>query len=175
MNALRSERGFSLIEVLVSLFVLAIGLLGMAGLQATAQRATADGGNLGRAVRLAYDMADRLRQEVPASTNIATFITESAADNKTTDSSACYASSGCTGTASARADVAEWQRLLQTLPGGQGIVCRDASPYDGSGTADAQCTAGAADPLVIKVWWQALDASQASGASTQRIVTIVGL
>jgi type IV pilus assembly protein PilV len=173
----QTQRGFSLIEILVALFVLAIGLLGMAGLQATAQRVTADSGNLGRATRAAHDMADRIRLEIDASL-VETFVTASASNQSSYDSASCYSTSGCTGSTRVTADVAEWQRLLAAqLPGGQGIVCRDASPYDDAGPSTPNCSGSTADPLVVKVWWQARDLARqaASGVVTQRYVAVVGL
>lgn len=173
-----TQRGTSLIEILVSLVVLTVGLLGTARLQAVSLRAATDSGNLGMAVRVAYDVADRIRLE-PA--QLDTFITSSALDLSANSSSACYSGTGCVGTDRVRAGVAEWQRLLAAqLPGGVGIVCRDATPSDGSQPADAQCSGGANDPLVVKVWWRAralqdASAASATGVEMQRFVAIVGL
>lgn len=173
-----SQRGTSLIEILVSLVVLTVGLLGTARLQAVSLRAATDSGNLGMAARVAYDVADRIRLE-PAQLN--TFITSSALDLSGNSSSACYSGTGCVGTDRVRAAVAEWQRLLAAqLPGGVGIVCRDASPNDGSAPGSAQCSGGANDPLVVKVWWraralQSATTSADTGVEMQRFVAIVGL
>ena len=169
MHAVSKQRGVTLIEVLITLFVLAIGLLGMAGLQATALRATADSGNVGSATRLAYDMVDRVRLEVDP-TIVNTFVTASASNQTASNSSACYGTSGCTGNARATAEVAEWQRLLAAgLPAGQGNVCR--------GTVAAGCTGTATDPVIVLITWQARDMqNQAAnnGVITQRIVAVVG-
>ncbi len=172
---MRRQRGFSMIEILVALVVLAIGLLGMAGLQAASLRATADGGNLGSAVRLAYDMSDRVRLEP---TSAALFIADAATDKKATDTSGCYSGAGCNGPTRVTAGVAEWQRLLGAqLPGGDGIVCRDSTPYDGASSAAPACTGLAADPLVVKVWWRAADLTRqsADGTVVMRHVSVVGL
>jgi type IV pilus assembly protein PilV len=55
------HRGFTLIEVLVTVVVLAIGLLGLAGLQATSLRVNSGAYFRSQATNLAYDMADRMR------------------------------------------------------------------------------------------------------------------
>jgi type IV pilus assembly protein PilV len=170
------QRGVSLIEVLIAMFVLAVGLLGMAGLQAMTVRATADSGNVGRASRLAYDMVDRIRLEIDP-TLVNAYVTAAASDQTGTSSAACYGSSGCTGTTRATAEVAEWQRLLAAgLPSGEGIVCRYSSPLDGTARTSAACSGNAADPVVVKVWWQAHDLQQQSGSglATQRVVLVVG-
>jgi len=55
------HRGFTLIEIMVAVVVLAIGLLGLAGLQATSLRFNNSAYHRSQATNLAYDMADRMR------------------------------------------------------------------------------------------------------------------
>ena len=55
------ERGFSLIEVLIALLVLAIGLLGLAALQAQGLRFNHDAYVRTQATHIAYDIVDRMR------------------------------------------------------------------------------------------------------------------
>lgn len=57
----RCESGFSLMEVLVALLVLAIGLLGLAALQAQGLRFNQDAYIRSQATNLAYDIMDRMR------------------------------------------------------------------------------------------------------------------
>lgn len=58
---MKNQQGVSLIEVLVAVVVLAVGLLGLAGLQATSIKSN-DSANLrSQASLLAYDVADRMR------------------------------------------------------------------------------------------------------------------
>ena len=54
------EGGFTLLEVLISLLILVVGLLGMIGLQARTQIATFESYQRGQALILVHDMADRL-------------------------------------------------------------------------------------------------------------------
>ncbi len=54
-------RGVGLIEVLVAIVILAIGLLGLAGLQASGLRVGQGAMYRGIAAQFAYDMADRMR------------------------------------------------------------------------------------------------------------------
>ncbi|MEX2240117.1 MAG: type IV pilus modification protein PilV [Burkholderiales bacterium] len=54
------ERGFTMLEVLVSLAILVFSLLGLIGLQARAQIATFESYQRGQALILVQDMADRI-------------------------------------------------------------------------------------------------------------------
>src|SRR5690606_15894095 len=55
------ENGFSLIEVLVAVFVLAVGVIGAAGMQLAALRTTQQSSFQTRALHLAAEMADYMR------------------------------------------------------------------------------------------------------------------
>ena len=57
----RGARGFSLIEVLVSVVVLGVGLLGLAALQVFSSQANQSANFRTQATALAYDMLDRMR------------------------------------------------------------------------------------------------------------------
>lgn len=59
-NSLKSN-GFSLIEVLVALVILAISLLALAGLMTTTTKNNAFGGNLTEAATLAQDKLEELK------------------------------------------------------------------------------------------------------------------
>lgn len=55
------QQGFSLLEVLVSLLILMVGLLGIAGLMIKGQRASFEAYQRQQALALAQDMAERIR------------------------------------------------------------------------------------------------------------------
>lgn len=60
------ESGFSLLEVIITMAILAVGLLGLAGLQARALNAEAESYSRAQAVMLATEMADRMNSNLAA-------------------------------------------------------------------------------------------------------------
>lgn len=62
----RRQRGFSLIEVLIAILILAIGLLGMAHMQASGMRSTHGAYLRTQATILAGDILDSMRANVTA-------------------------------------------------------------------------------------------------------------
>lgn len=61
MNSLmKAQRGFSLLEVIITMAILAVGLLGLAGLQARAINAETESFSRAQAMMLANGMADRM-------------------------------------------------------------------------------------------------------------------
>lgn len=56
----RQQRGFTMIEILVSMVIVAIGLLGLVALQATAQQAQTESYSRAQALALLQDMVERI-------------------------------------------------------------------------------------------------------------------
>jgi len=61
-----TNKGSSLLEVMIAVFVLAVGLLGIAGLQVTAVKNNHTASLRSQSTQLAYDLADRMRANMPA-------------------------------------------------------------------------------------------------------------
>jgi type IV pilus assembly protein PilV len=105
--------GFSLVEVLVALVVLAVGMLGVASLFATSMHAGSGAIARMQAVSLAGDLADRIRANRRAGT--AYMNAGTGANNN------CIGpgSVSCTPDQMAANDIYVWQRqLAQAFPGG---------------------------------------------------------
>ncbi len=62
----RAQTGFTLIEVLITFLILAVGLLGLAGLQVTTLDSQFEAYQRAQAVMLAEDMANRIRVDALA-------------------------------------------------------------------------------------------------------------
>jgi len=145
--AANAQSGFTLIEVMVSTVVLAIGLLGLAGLQAASLSSNQSAFMRTQASALAYDLADRMRS------NIASGASGFYAAGTAAYAAGCSTTAGCSPQQMAQNDMAEWNAAISTyLPLGQGLVCTDSTPNDGSSTANAQCD-GIGALLSIKIWW----------------------
>lgn len=71
-RAARSQRGYTLIEVMMSLSVLGIGAMGIVALQKTTAFGNADARNLATASEIAATWAERLRADGAAWTNTPT-------------------------------------------------------------------------------------------------------
>ena len=68
-HRLHSARGFTLVEILVTLVVMSIGLLGLAALQLTSLKANHGSASRTQAVYLVYDIIDRMRANSNAAGN----------------------------------------------------------------------------------------------------------
>ena len=153
----KQQEGFTLVEVLVTMVIFVIGMLAVASLQMSAI-----GNNHGAYLRsqamwLAYDMADRMRANSEG-------VEGGDYDGGSASAvAACGQTGGCNPSQMARNDLHEWQNLLaNTLPNGEGVVCVDSTPEDGSGSGSPQCD-GTGDYYAAKIWWY-----EKSGEETQR-------
>jgi len=143
----RRQAGFTLIEVLVSALLLSIGLVGLAGLQAAALLNNQSPFMRSQVTALAYDLADRMRANVPGA-NANAYVPANAAFV-----AACTSTAGCTAQQLAQNDLAEWNAEINAyLPMGQGWVCIDSTPRDGTSALDPQCD-GVGTQFTIKIWW----------------------
>jgi type IV pilus assembly protein PilV len=103
-------RGVGLVEVLVASVVLSIGLLGLAGLQASGLRVGLGSIHRGQAAQLAYDIVERIRVNMPHATAYALAIGEEPE-----------------GTSLAARDLHDWRLRLRSLPGGTGSIAVDGA------------------------------------------------
>jgi type IV pilus assembly protein PilV len=108
---MKKNTGFTLIEVLVAMLVLAVGLLGLAGLQAASLKNNQSAYNRSQATQLAYDIADRMRANV---TGIVAYTTSTASVFAN-----CKNTTGCSSSEMAANDLFEWNTAISAaLPNG---------------------------------------------------------
>jgi len=158
------QSGFTLAEVLVSVLVLALGIIGTAGMQLTALRTSQQTAFQTAAIQLASEIADKMRAN-SGRFNLADDVNPfldldyaSSSDPLPPLGKTCHASS-CSAEELANFEIHEWKSRIKTaLPGGRIRICRDAQPWDaGAGMFRWNCTVSATSKnvssLVIKIGW----------------------
>lgn len=123
----KNQRGFTLLEVLISVSILSIGLLGIAVLQDAAMKGTANGSKMSIGTNLADEMMERMRLRNPGASVTGFSINDYNGINTSdynTDQDATNDSTRPPATAwQARGDYDQWAaRIFQYLPGGVGTV-----------------------------------------------------
>jgi type IV pilus assembly protein PilV len=156
-----ASRGFTMLEVLISIVVIAFGLLGIAGLQAYAIKNNYSASLRVTATSLASDMIDRMKANYVAVMN--GDYNKPSTTAYTTSVANCLTTSGCTSSELAQNDLYEWaQRVAAALPNGKAIVCLDSTPNDGVSAAAPACDNLGTTMYVVKIWW--IDDRSATGA-----------
>lgn len=159
----RRAQGFSLIEVLVSMLVLTIGLIGAAMMQLHAFRTTEQSNFQDTAVTLARQIADEIRannieMNKPPGANPFLPLSFAAPGSPGATATNCYTGS-CSAAAMAAQNIVEWKRrIADILPDGRLEICRDATPVNANGDfvwCDPSGAAPGAGPITIKVGWSA--------------------
>ena len=166
---LRRHSGFTLVEVLVTLVIFAFGMLGVAGLQMISLSNMDSAQYRSIASLKAGEMAERMRANAGTS-----YAGVEGADNQCRTSH--YANrypvpAKCTPEQLAADDVWDWnQELAGRLPKGNGMVCVDSTPEDGTFDAPACDTVG--QVMAVKVFWIEKPKS-ANGAEPKRMTISV--
>jgi type IV pilus assembly protein PilV len=157
------QRGFSLLEVLISIIILSFGLLGMVGLQAAALQANREAKVQSSASSLARELAEMMRgnKAIGVLTGSANpYLLADNGSNALAPNTASYclavSNTPCTtATDIANAEMTEWLARVNTeLPGARVAVCVDSAPFDASGIPQWTCTSSGTDATtVIKIGW----------------------
>jgi type IV pilus assembly protein PilV len=114
----RGQKGFSLVEVLITLVIMSVGMLGIAGLYVQSMQAGRTSMFRHHAVTLASDVADRIRANPRAAV---AYIDPVGADN-----SCILGGIDCTPAQMAANDILVWKaQAAETLPSGDVTIVFD--------------------------------------------------
>lgn len=169
--------GFSLVEVLVSIVVLSVGLLGTMRLLLAAAQTSSEAATFTAAVNLVRELSEkaRMNKSVAASNGAANAYlveqwvagTGSEAASATGGGQMCVASGApCDAAQLAAWDMREWkQRTAKALPAARVSVCFDEAPWNDAAGEYAWACSHTGRSVVVKLGW----ASHADTAETARV------
>ena len=145
----KSATGFTLIEVLVSMVILAIGLLGLAGMQTIALKDNQDAFFYAQASSLAYEMSDRIKANSP-STGAPPWesSTVPTAATSCTSTDNCNTTTGCNSATMAAFDYCAWKANVQNRIAPDATATVAISPVTGS----AVCNGGTTKRCLTISW-----------------------
>ena len=142
---LRQQQGISLLESLIAIVVMALGILGVMGVQMRTLNDTQTTVRRAQAIRLIEDLSERMKANPNALVNIDTYLTSW--DNKPTASKNCR-TSVCSHTEWASFDRAEWKKSVNTM-----LPLGDASVFIPS-TESASSNAGNQRLIGVMISWR---------------------
>jgi type IV pilus assembly protein PilV len=176
-------RGFTLLEILIAMLVLALGILGGVALQLAALRARQQSVLLSQATQMAISLAERMRANPAQRDTYLTLDYDAFVEPAPGAPAAlCYAGAGagaCSAQQLVLADLYEAKSKMRShLPAGRVVVCRDAGLWSG-GKLHWSCSGGVAAPTVVKVGWRGKrpDGTQdktAAGEYVPSVALVVG-
>ncbi len=152
-----------MVEVLISIVVLSVAVLGAAGMLLAATRTTQQSSYQTSAMHLAADIADTVRAYAADDQHSATLGQMLDLDYTSNPGALPQAAASChfmtcNRDEFANAEIQEWKtRLATSFPVARLRICRDSSPWNDVGQAyqwDCGSNAKIGAPLVIKLGWR---------------------
>jgi type IV pilus assembly protein PilV len=147
-----NSRGFTLIEVLISMVILAIGLLGLAAMQGISLRDNQDAYYYQQATLLAYEMQDRIR----GNSNVDWL---SISPNYSTTN--CVTAPGCPAADMAKNDLGYWEDSVKAiLPPPQTVDIKLSSSVNKAGCKGTYTTS-----LCLITTWARTNSTSSNNSS----------
>lgn len=144
--------GFTLIEVLIALLVLAIGMVGAACAHIAMARMRHEAALMTMALQIANSASERILNNTRFRHLYMGFDYDAERDGNPVSAPGCHGTP-CSGAALAAFDLAQLRHLVRaSFPGGRMVICREhvTSLSDKPGW---NCDGGAHSPIVIKIGW----------------------
>lgn len=165
MVRMRYAGGFTLLEVLVAVCVLAIGVLGACATQLAALRTRHQSSLMSDGVQLASALADSMRANLgpmragDAGNPYLQLRYDAAHDGAPAPGPQCAQGAGCSALQLADAELFQLKQSLRAaFPGGRVVVCRDSQVWDAArGALRWDCGGPLQAPIVIKIGWRGKD------------------
>ena len=156
-----SHGGFTLVEVLVALFLVALGIVGAGAAQLAAQRTRQHAALVSEAAQLGASLAARMQANAALSASpmganpYLALEYDALADGAPAGSVSCFAASACDPMALAAFDLHEARMAMFTrFPAGRIAICRDRTPWDAAQRRYRwTCSGDAQAPVAIKIGW----------------------
>lgn len=137
-----SQSGFTLIEVLVSVLILLVGMLGVVGMQMLSLQANQGAYFRSQAVYIASEILDAMRANPTAAADyVGTYPTDGGGANTVPADPACQGALGCTPQQAAEQDIHFWARhfadvdnlvgatFRPSIPNARAIITQDGDEY----------------------------------------------
>ena len=171
-------KGFTLIEVLVAMFVLALGVAGAAGTQLSSARLRQQAALASEAVQLAASLGARMRVNAAqmalpdASNPYLGFDYDAAEGEPDAPPVQCFDGADCNPEQMAAFDLHDAARIVHgAFPGGRIVVCRDGGGWNAAlQSFEWTCSGGAGAPVVVKLGWRT---PGSAGAAPPAIAMVV--
>lgn len=153
----KTQSGFTLLEVLVSIVILGLGLLGLAALQAASMESGHSASLRTQATVLAYSIVDSMRAN--------------RCNAKLGAYDIAMSSNAPGGGTMAQQDVANWlTEVASRMPSGDGQVRRSAGCADGAALVTPAGCDSTPTPIAVVVQWN--DSRGVGGSGSQRLCVV---
>lgn len=135
MNTFSNKNGFTLLEVMISVAILAIGMLGIAGLHMVSIEHNNAAYLRSQAITISQDIVERMRNN-PDAVNAGAFDNVDSTSTPVASYECLTSSGGCTTTALATIDKTQWALMInalnddntkQQLPNAKATIIKHAS------------------------------------------------
>ena len=150
----RPIAGFTMVEVLVAVLLLAVGLVGALAMQGHAMRTRQESALQTEALQAAATLADHIRANAAQSSAYLGFEFDAVAAGSAPDATTSCTAAPCDPAAIAQQDLDEFrQHLGAVLPHARAVICRDSANAPGA-QLQWPCSDAADAPVVIKIGWR---------------------